>query len=78
MANPRSVPPFLQLNSPWLGDSSGIRSARSGCRRESHANKKKKKKKMEIRAVLATPLIAATDTWGSWTVLLAAGAFGLW
>lgn len=29
-------------------------------------------------AALATPLITATNTWGTWTVLLASAAFGLW
>lgn len=38
----------------------------------------KSRKKTEVCASLTTPLIAATDTWGTWTVLLAAGAFGLW
>ncbi len=29
-------------------------------------------------AALATPLITATNIWGTWTVLLASAAFGLW
>jgi uncharacterized membrane protein len=29
-------------------------------------------------ASLATPLITATNTWGTWTVLLASAAFGVW
>ncbi|BBM98957.1 hypothetical protein MPTK1_1g17530 [Marchantia polymorpha subsp. ruderalis] len=29
-------------------------------------------------AGLAAPLIAAGDTWGTWTVLVCAGAFGIW
>ncbi|CAM6110503.1 unnamed protein product [Calypogeia fissa] len=29
-------------------------------------------------ALPSTPLIAAGDTWGTWTVLLAAAAFGVW
>jgi uncharacterized membrane protein len=29
-------------------------------------------------ALPAAPLIAAGDTWGTWTILLAAGAFGVW
>lgn len=39
---------------------------------------KERKARGQICASLATPLIAATDSWGTWTVLLAAGAFGLW
>ncbi|KAJ7299633.1 hypothetical protein O6H91_Y188800 [Diphasiastrum complanatum] len=31
-----------------------------------------------VRAQLTTPLIGASDTWGTWTVLLSAGAFGIW
>ena len=61
------------LGSPFLGES--CRGLRSG---QKAGGEKERRAKTEVCASLATPLIAATDTWGTWTVLLAAGAFGLW
>lgn len=59
------------LACPWLGNPprrNPLSGHKSGYRKE----------KTEICASLTTPLIPAIDTWGTWTVLLAAGAFGLW
>jgi len=51
---------------------------RRKCAGEKSEGKEENTSKSGICASLATPLIAATDTWGTWTVLLAAGSFGLW
>ena len=64
--------PYSLLASPFLADL---------CKMPLLGRKpgnKERRAKTEICASLATPLIVATDAWGTWTVLLVAGAFGLW
>lgn len=52
----------------------------NGCGEEKLEEAQRGGRRGGVRAVAlpATPLIAAGNTWGTWTVLLAAGAFGIW
>lgn len=71
--------PQIDLSSSFLGCSQGrVILVRRKCAGEKSEGKEENTSKSGICASLATPLIAATDTWGTWTVLLAAGSFGLW
>lgn len=71
--------PQIDLSSPFLGSSQGrVILASRNCAGKKSGGKEENTSKSGICASLATPLIAATDTWGTWTVLLAAGSFGLW
>ena len=71
--------PQIDLSSPFLGSSQGrVILVPRKCAGKKSEGKEENTSKSGICASLATPLIAATDTWGTWTVLLAAGSFGLW
>lgn len=72
--------PLLFLNAPWgrvAWNWSSCGKQKSGPRL-GNAGLVERKREVIAMASGPAPLIAATDHWGTWTVLLTAAAFGLW